>query len=198
MPTEDVQRVLDRILAGAVPVLASVRDVLAKAAEAVSVPSALRELSTRIPSAIGEAVAVAVRDHRREAVLCTAGLGVAAACCALAAGSSAGDDLDPRALAIQAEEAQRLDGRQALDARQRRQRNATSRATQLKLEAQAARAAARELTVLASEDERILALAIAAAGKPVACDGSSQPRPELGSTSQTPPQRKPYALRLQL
>ena len=182
--------------------MASVRDVLAKAAEAVSVPSALRELSTRIPSAIGEAVAVAVRDHRREAVLCTAGLGVAAACCALAAGSSAGDDLElaasARALAIQAEEAQRLDGRQALDARQRRQRNATSRATQLKLEAQAARAAARELAVLASEDERILALAIAAAGKPVACDGSSQPRPELGSTSQTPPQRKPYASRLQL
>lgn len=177
MPTEEVQRTLDRII-GAVPVLASVGDALAKAAEAVSMPSLLGKLSTSMPSAsaIGEAVMVAVRDHRREAVLCAAGLGVVVSCCALTAGSSAADDAATaaRALAMQAEEAQRL------DARQRRQREATARATQLKLEAQAARAAARELTALASEDERMLALAIAAAAKPVAGGGSSQPSPELG------------------
>ena len=177
MATEEFHRVLDVIVAGSLPALTSVGDALTQAADTVELLSLLK-LATGLPSEIGAAVVAAVSEHRRETVICATGLGMVLSCCALITGSAVGEDAATaaRASAMEAQAEQQ----KALQARQCRQRDATARANQLKLEAHAARAAARELAVLASEDERKLALASANVGTSMAAGDSASSSPELG------------------
>ncbi len=177
MATEELQRVLGVIVAGTLPGLTNVADVLAETAGAVQLPSLLQKLPMGLPSEIGAVVVAAVRDHRREAVICASGIGVALSCCALSAGEAVGEDAATaaRASAMQAQIAQQ----KAIEMRKSRQREATARAKQLKLQAKAARAAARELAVLASEDESKLPLASATVGKSMANGALAPSSPDL-------------------
>ena len=177
MAVEELRRILDVLVAGALPALTRVGDTLAQAAKAVELAS-LPNLATGLPSEIVAVVTAAVHDHRRVTVICATGLGVAVSCCVLITGSPVGEDAATAAgaSAMQDQAAQQ----KALEARQLRQREATARANQLRLEAQAARAAARELDFLASEDERKLALASANVGTSTAAGDSTTSSLGLG------------------
>jgi hypothetical protein len=170
MSAADLQRALDRAREAlpALPSLPSLGAALSKLPGAGALPPALEELAAKIPSstAIAAAVVTVVTDYRRETVACASGLGLVLSCCVVLAGptspSSGTDDAGPAAAAAAAAAvaaAAEAAEQQKVARRQRRQQEASTRARQLKLEAQAARAAARELTQLASEDERQLATA---------------------------------------
>ena len=172
MSTEDFQRVLTQMgdALRAVPTaLLSVGKFIPPLPQLVDtavLPSELQKLVTKVPSAsaIGTAAVAVIHTHRKVVVICASGVGVVMSCCALNAMGAPERHVTTAACAaaMQAEAGRR----KAQEERQRRQQEATARAQQLKLEAKAARAAARELNALASEDEKRLALASVPVDKP--------------------------------
>lgn len=181
MPAEEIQPPgLDRS-GGALGIASVVGAVLANLADAAALPPIVQEqLVSMIPSAsgIGTMLEAVARDHRREIVICASGLGVLVSCYRLVTESTVCNDEASLELILAAQA--KVERRKALEARRKRQRESTARATQLKLEAQAARAAARELTALAGKDERQLAVASnSTACDPVADTNWMQSRSEL-------------------